>query len=165
MKRGKINLKFLQYPGKIVDVDLTWAYTVVFILATLFDHGNKYNTVMLIPWLHIKPGEWEFMTTQMSIQVTWGLSVVVMVVDRVPSLPGVIVPVQVTVRPPQVDQVLKQTHTGERTIRSTGRVLCLVRGIEVLHRRGWPFIQLLVWFAKVYQILKKIKVTHIKVTF
>lgn len=31
MKRGKINLKFLQYPGKIVDVDLTWAYTVVFI--------------------------------------------------------------------------------------------------------------------------------------
>lgn len=55
MKRGKINLKFLQYPGKIVDVDLTWAYTVVFILATLFDHGNKYNTIMLIPWLHIKP--------------------------------------------------------------------------------------------------------------
>lgn len=137
----------------------------LYILATLFDHGNKYNTIMLIPWLHIKPGEWEFMTTQMSIQVTWGLSVVVMVVDRVPSLPGVIVPVQVTVRPPQVDQVLKQTHTGERTIRSTGRFLCLVRGIEVLHRRGGPFIQLLVRFAKVYQILKKIKVTHIKVTF
>lgn len=82
----------------------------LYILATLFDHGNKYNTIMLIPWLHIKPGEWEFMTTQMSIQVTWGLSVVVMVVDRVPSLPGVIVPVQVTVRPPKVDQVLKQTH-------------------------------------------------------
>lgn len=89
----------------------------------------------------------------------------VIVVDRVPSLSGVIVPVQVTVRPPKVDQVLKQTHTGERTIRSTGRFLYLVRGIEVLHRRGWPFIQLLVRFAKVYQILKKIKVIHIKVTF
>lgn len=96
-----------------------------------------------------------------TISRTWVLSVVVIVVDRVPSLAGVIIPVQVTVRPPQVDQILKQTHTGERTIRSTGRFLCLVRGIEVLHRRGWPFSQLLVRFAKVYQILKKISHTHI----
>lgn len=53
------------------------------------------------------------------IDVTCLQSVAVIVMNGVPSFPGMIVPVQVIVGLAQVNQALKQTHTGETTERCT----------------------------------------------
>ena len=54
------------------------------------------------------------------MDVTYCLqSVAVIVMNGVPSFPGMIVPVQVIVGLAQVNQALKQTHTSERTERCT----------------------------------------------